>query len=267
MVSYAGRGLFNKLLNKLPFELHIPGYQFCGPGTELEKRLRRGDRGVNELDAACREHDIAYRDHKENLTKRHEADLSLAERAWRRLKSHDSSIGEKIAAWGITNAMKAKVKFGMGHAKRQKTATLGNIVIAVRRSLKKKYKSGKGLPLLGASKYALAVAKKAIKGRRISKGRIRKSGPRIIPIPKRGGILPLLPIFAGLSALGTLSGGAAAIAKAVNDAKSAKEKLDEAKRHNRSMESISLGKKGAGLYLGRRKNGFGLYLNPYRPKN
>ncbi|XP_029665449.1 uncharacterized protein LOC115236867 [Formica exsecta] len=35
-------------------------YQFCGPGTHLETRLARGDRGINPLDAACREHDIAY---------------------------------------------------------------------------------------------------------------------------------------------------------------------------------------------------------------
>ncbi|KYN10235.1 hypothetical protein ALC57_17633, partial [Trachymyrmex cornetzi] len=39
------------------FELHIPGYQFCGPGTRLEKRLARGDRDINPLDAACREHE------------------------------------------------------------------------------------------------------------------------------------------------------------------------------------------------------------------
>jgi len=55
-----GRGLLNRAINTLPFELHIPGYQFCGPGMHLEKRLARGDRGINPLDAACREHDIAY---------------------------------------------------------------------------------------------------------------------------------------------------------------------------------------------------------------
>jgi len=43
-----------------PFELHIPEYQFCGPGTHLEKRLARDGQGINPLDAACCEHDIAY---------------------------------------------------------------------------------------------------------------------------------------------------------------------------------------------------------------
>jgi len=37
------RGLLNRAINALPFELHIPGYQFCGPGKHLEKRLIRGD--------------------------------------------------------------------------------------------------------------------------------------------------------------------------------------------------------------------------------
>lgn len=34
-----GSGLLNTLINKLPVELHIPTYNFCGPGTSLNKRL------------------------------------------------------------------------------------------------------------------------------------------------------------------------------------------------------------------------------------
>jgi len=41
------RCLLNRAINVLPFELHIPGYQFCDPGTHLEKRLVRDDRGIN----------------------------------------------------------------------------------------------------------------------------------------------------------------------------------------------------------------------------
>ncbi|XP_072757719.1 uncharacterized protein [Anoplolepis gracilipes] len=59
MSPQIGRGLLNRAINALPIELHIPGYQFCDPGTRLEKRLARGDRGINPLDAACREHDIS----------------------------------------------------------------------------------------------------------------------------------------------------------------------------------------------------------------
>ena len=41
-------------------EYHLPGYNFCGPGTELSKRLARGDKPINELDACCMVHDIVY---------------------------------------------------------------------------------------------------------------------------------------------------------------------------------------------------------------
>jgi len=56
----SSRDLLNRAKNALPFELNIPGYQFCDPGTRLEKRLVRDDQGINLLNAACREHDIAY---------------------------------------------------------------------------------------------------------------------------------------------------------------------------------------------------------------
>ena len=58
MIPAYDAGLFDKTINALPFEVHIPGYQFCGPGTRFVKRLARGDGGINQLDAACREHDI-----------------------------------------------------------------------------------------------------------------------------------------------------------------------------------------------------------------
>ena len=82
--------------------------------------------------------------------------------------------------------------------------------------------------------------------------------PRILPVPKKvGGILPLIPIFAGLSALGALAGGAAGITKAVNDTNSAQQQLSEMKRHNETMESIALGK---GLHLKPYKSGLGLHM-------
>ena len=51
--------------------------------TKLRKRLARGDKGVNELDEACRQHDIAY-SLTSDLTQRHKADSILAEKAWQR---------------------------------------------------------------------------------------------------------------------------------------------------------------------------------------
>lgn len=85
---------------------------------------------------------------------------------------------------------------------------------------------------------------------------------RVIPVPekKKGGFIPLIPLFAGLSALGALAGAGAGIAKTVNEAKANKNELMETKRHNQTMESIALGK---GLYLKpHNKTGLGLFLKP-----
>ncbi|CAG5033050.1 unnamed protein product [Parnassius apollo] len=83
--------------------------------------------------------------------------------------------------------------------------------------------------------------------------------PRCTPLPKCEGLLALIHIFAGLSALRSLAGGIAGIAKAVNDSKAAQKSLQESERHNRMMEAVALGK---GLYIKPHKQGAGLYLNP-----
>lgn len=201
-----GRGLLNHAINALPLELHIPGYQFCGPGTRLVKRLARGDRGINPLDAACREHDIAYSRNKD-LATRHVADNILAEEAKKRIVAKDSSLGERAAATAVWTAMKAKTKIGMG---------------------------------MKTMKMKTKTKKKTVK-------------KRILPTTKRGGVLPVLPL---LGVLGSLVGGAAGVAKTVNDWKAAQRQLQEMQRHNRAMEDRAM--KGRGIYLAPYKRGQGV---------
>ena len=109
-----GEGLLNSVIDKLPFELHLPGYNYCGPGTKLQKRLERGDRGINGLDESCKEHDIAYSNEK-HLPNRHMADKKLLKNALTRLTSKDASWKEKLAAIGVSAAMNTKLKLGMGN--------------------------------------------------------------------------------------------------------------------------------------------------------
>ena len=258
-----GGGLLNTVINKLPFELHIPGgYQYCGPGTKLKKRLARNDPGINPLDQACKSHDIAYSNNTD-LNARHEADKQLEYKAWERVKAKDSTFGEKAAALLVTNAMKAKRKLGMGIKKRRYPKK------SKKRSSKKSvaFKSGivsKIFKTPPVSTNMMDIAKDALHSARIAVknagGRKKVVIPRVIPLPKTGGILPLLPaIFAGLSALGGLAGGAAGVYRAVKGSHEAKEKLKEAERHNKTMEAVAI--KGTGLYLKKYKTGFGLYLN------
>lgn len=251
-----GGSLLNTAINKLPFELHIPGYQYCGPGTKLKQRLERGDPGINLLDQACKEHDISY-SKSQDLSVRNKADLELAEKSWQRVKAKDSKLGERINALLITNIMKTKAKLGMGikkstgKNKRKNQNNLKNLISKTRSAIKSK----KPKSIQSAIKLAITTAKNIIKSRPIG-----DSTTRIIPIPKSGGVLPfLVPLFAGLSAVGALAGGASGIVKAVNEAKDARKQLEENARHNRKMEAIAIGK---GLFLKPYRKGLGLYLNP-----
>lgn len=257
-----GKGLVNSLINKLPFEAHVPGYQYCGPGTNLKKRLLRGDPGINQLDAACKEHDIAYDKYKSNED-RTKADQKLSTEAVKRIFSKDSTLGERTVALAVATAMKTKIglsKVGMGIRKRKskkskKCCTFKNLIKKTKKSLK----NAKFMTKDALLDSAIAAAKHI----KETNGRI--SQPRLIPIPKTGGVLPLIPIFAGLSALGSLVGGSAAVARAVSSANEAKRDLEESKRHNRKLEAIAIGnsKNGAGIYLKPYKRGYGLFLKPY----
>lgn len=241
----------NTLINKLPFEAHIPGYRFCGPGTKLEKRLARGDRGINGLDEACRDHDIQY-SKVSDVKGRHFADKELAHRALKRVFARDSSIAERAAAAGVAGIMGAKIKLGLGCKCKSKKKTGG--AMTFRKISDKIRKVVRRAPTVGdAIKKAVSAVKRIKKDNKIS-----PLTARVIPVPKTGGILPFIPIFAGLSALGALAGGTAGIVKAVRDSQAATDQLKESRRHNKTMESIAI---GDGLYLGPYRTGLGLYVN------
>lgn len=257
--TVGGKGFVNSLIDKLPIELHIPGYQYCGPGTKLSKRLARGDPGINLLDKACKEHDIAY-SQTNDIHQRHIADQILIDKAIERTKAADAGLGERISAHLVEKNMKMKTKLGMGcssssNKKNQnkgkpKLPTFNQIVQKSKKIIKGKQPN----TLRKSIKLALQVAKKESV---TNKQNIKK--PRIIKVPKSGGILPLIPIFAGLSALGALTGGVSGVAKAIIEAKDAKKKFKESQRHNQTMEAIAMGR---GLYLKPYKTGLGIYLNP-----
>ena len=72
-----GRGVdIQKWIGKTGLEFHWPGYQYMGPGTKLEKRLKRGDPGINRLDRIAKQHDIDYSRAK-NLQDKWKADEKM----------------------------------------------------------------------------------------------------------------------------------------------------------------------------------------------
>lgn len=235
-----GKGLVNCLINNLPFEFHLPGYNYCGPGTKLQERLSSGDKGVNKLDEYCRDHDISY-NNSNNLKDRHKADIILLKMAKKRATASDASMGEKLAANLVNKVMLAKAASGAGLKKDFKQ------IVSHTKKLIKKIKPK-------TKRKALKLAYRAAK--ELSQDFSVKV-PRIIPLPKSGGVLPLIPIFAGLSAAGSIAGGVSAIVKTINEYKAGKKHLKEQERHNRAMEAVHLGN---GLQLNRYKNGLGIFV-------
>lgn len=228
-------------------------------GTKLAERLARGDKGINGLDELCKEHDIAYATHKDS-SERRVADKKLAKGAFRRLFSKNASLGERAASLLVTSAMGAKTGIlGMGFSctrkpsrksKKSKQMSFATLVKDAKKGMKK-YKAKNVNDAIIA---AIRSANNSKKGKNVSV-------PRIIKVPSiSGGILPILPILAGLSAVGSLVGSATGVVKTIKDINNAKQQLEENKRHNRAMEM----KIGSGLYLGLSKSGSGLYLRPYK---
>ena len=61
-----GGSLLDKAINKLPFEMHLPGHNFTGPGTKLKKRLKpdltpkKWRKPIDRVDEAAYHHDFCY---------------------------------------------------------------------------------------------------------------------------------------------------------------------------------------------------------------
>ena len=66
IIAQKGGSLLNKAINNLPFEMHLPGHNFTGPGTKLKKRLnpdltpKEWSKPVNRVDKAAYHHDVCY---------------------------------------------------------------------------------------------------------------------------------------------------------------------------------------------------------------
>lgn len=100
-------GFIDKIVGKLP-EIHIIGYNYCGPNTNLLTRLARGEQGINELDYACMVHDIAYAESKD-LKSRYNADKLLVSKAIKRIYAKNSKIGERFAALIVSGLIGVKL--------------------------------------------------------------------------------------------------------------------------------------------------------------
>ena len=222
-----GRGIVNRLIDSLPIELHLPG-GYQFCGPGTHFEERQS-LGQRGLNSLDK---LCYQhDHAYHNTKddkqRYDADKKLEWGAWDLTRNKQLPLSERAASWLVMNAMKLKTR--------------------------RKPSKGSSLKFRGNGK------KKNVNSRKTRTKHI----PRI-----QGGFLPaLLAALPFLSAVGTLVGGGAAVAKTVIDAKRSQEDLNETRRHNKKMEEEAR-KNGRGLYYtpykARQTNGKGLYIRPYK---
>ena len=118
-----GGSFLNSLMNKLPFEMNLPGHNFTGPGKKLYKRLnwdgtpKEWSIQINRVDNTVYHHDLCYSKHDDTKTRNDVCDKTMLGELsgivnptlWERI---DKSIVGKL--------IKAKVNFGLGHPIKQK---------------------------------------------------------------------------------------------------------------------------------------------------
>jgi len=118
-----GSGIVNNIINKLPVELHVPGYQYLGPGTYFDTKYVKNHKPKNDLDKAAYEHDLKYsqttksenpEQYKKNIAERHVADEILKNSALKILKNPKAGVEQRFTAGLTAGLMKLKTMTGSG---------------------------------------------------------------------------------------------------------------------------------------------------------
>ena len=230
-----GYGIIDTVIDKLP-EIHLPTYQYLGPGTKLEERLARGDPGKNELDVACKHHDIAYATCKDTAS-RSKADKILIGQALKRIYARDAKLDERAAALLVSVLMTAKLgltKIGLGlNGKKMRNKGKKH---TNRKSVKKSAnlkKTSKVQNVKKSVKKSNQIIKAAI--RKPQKTKRSTTRKRVLKVPKFGKSLQsILP--------GSITESAASLLKALKEIELAKKQLP---KKNKTGKSVN----GSGIYL------------------
>ena len=113
----------NTLVNKLSFEMHLPGHNFTGSVTKPYKRLNPDGTPkdwsipINSVDNAAYHHDLCYSKHDDTKTRNQVCDKTmLGELSGIVNPTLRERIDKSIAA----KLIKAKVNFGLGHLLKKK---------------------------------------------------------------------------------------------------------------------------------------------------
>ena len=113
-----GGSFLNTLVNKFPFEMHLPGHNFIGPGTKLYKRLNQDGTPkewslpIDRVDNAAYHHDLCYSKHDDTKTRNEACDKTMLGE-WS--GNVNPTLRERIDKSIVGKLFKAKGNFGLGH--------------------------------------------------------------------------------------------------------------------------------------------------------
>jgi len=119
-----GTSVFNRAVNKLSFELHLPGHNFIGPGTRLDKRLnedgtpRDWSKPINRVDKAAYHYDLCYAKHRDRKTRN---DLCDQEMLTELSDITNPTLRERLDKSIVSNLINANLNLGLGSKKPLRT--------------------------------------------------------------------------------------------------------------------------------------------------
>lgn len=90
-------------------EIHLPGHNFTGPGTQLEKRLERGDQPINAVDELSLHHDLRYKFYGDSAFEVFRADVQFVGGAIGIVFAPKSTFRERSEALFVGSIMTGKL--------------------------------------------------------------------------------------------------------------------------------------------------------------
>ena len=117
-----GGSVLNRARNKLPFEMHLPGHNFTGPGTKLNKRLKTDltpkewSKPINRVDNAAYHHDVCYLKNNDTKTMNNVCEKNMLDELD---GIYNPSIRERLDRSLVAKIIGTKMRFGMGIKKKR----------------------------------------------------------------------------------------------------------------------------------------------------
>jgi len=142
----SGSGLFHKAVSNLPFELHLPGHNFTGPGTKLDRRLNRDgtprdwSKPINRVDEAAYHHELCYAKNHDTRTRNEVCDREML-----RELAHitNRSLREIIERGPVGSMIKAKANLGLGLKKREQSKWTDQLAEELHKPVTRKFRRRK----------------------------------------------------------------------------------------------------------------------------